>query len=102
MFDKYELGILRRALGRTIQSMRKSEYIVDSDPHLAKCEKVFAKAVAAEKARPEPMEARLTRLASEMRQAIEEEIEKTTISVEVGREICDLIEEVTNERRQDV
>lgn len=52
MFDKYELEIIERALGRTVRSLQASKYIGDSDPYLAKCEVLHAKAKSAAKDAP--------------------------------------------------
>ena len=43
MFDKHELEIIERALKRSVDAMRSSDFVGDDDPHLIKYEALQAK-----------------------------------------------------------
>ena len=44
MFDKYELEMIARSLGRSLKSLHESKFVGESDPYLAKYEALTTKA----------------------------------------------------------
>ena len=41
--DKFELGIIERAIARLVRAMRKSEFVSEGSKHLVKVEALHAK-----------------------------------------------------------
>lgn len=42
-FDRYELEVIERALGRLVSTMNDSKFIGEDDPHFVKCKALRVK-----------------------------------------------------------